>query len=164
MQITEHTLYADFRAFEAALTSESVREIKAAAERKYGSPYELTIDEFFGVMSGDFSLLGDATKPTVLQEYWAKRFVEFCDEFAKTCERLTIKDADDERMSAGCVPMTAQERMLTFTREYFGLPSFFEAGKRTIGEYLTARKDRYNAARMQKNFAEDQKRKLKQQR
>ena len=41
------------------------------------------------------------------------------------------------------------------------LPSFFAAGERTIGEYLTARKDRYNDAVMRKNYEAEQRRKMK---
>ena len=51
--------------------------------------------------------------------------------------------------------------MLVFVREYFGLPSFFEAGKRTIGEYLTARKDKYNEQRIRKNIEDKQRAQLK---
>ena len=46
-------------------------------------------------------------------------------------------------------------------RAYFGLHSFYEAGKRTMGEYLTARKDEYNKGMVQYNFEQAQKEKFK---
>ena len=164
MTITDKTLYEDFAPLEKVLTDGSVRELKASAERNYGNCYELTIDQFFGIANGDLSLLGDMQQPTVLQVYWQKRFAEFCTELTKACERLSIKEPNEAKISSGCVEMTALEGMLIFTREYFGLPSFFEAGKRTMGEYLTARKDKYNAARRQKNFEQIQREKLKTKR
>ena len=83
MKVDEHTLYSDFEVFEKCLTQESLQELKRAAEEKYGSMYNLTIDQFFGISNGDFSVLGDMTNPTVLQVYWQKRFSQFCDEFAR---------------------------------------------------------------------------------
>ena len=161
MIITDNTKYADFAPFEEVITQASIQDIKGAAERKFKNCYELTIDEFFGVCGGDYSLLGDLTEPTVLQVYWLKRFADFGDELAKACERLKIEPTPEQaQANNGCVPMTAQESMLCFTREYFGLPSFYAAGERTMGEYLTARKDKYNEARQRRNFEEIQKRKL----
>lgn len=161
MKVDENTLYSEFEVFEKCLTQESLQELKRAAEEKYGSMYNLTIDQFFGISNGDFSVLGDMTNPTVLQVYWQKRFEDFCVEFGHMCERLSIKDPSREYLHNGCVDISGLEGILIFTREYFGLPSFIAAGRRTMGEYITARKDKYNAARVQRNFEEEQKRKLK---
>lgn len=162
MIINERTKYKDFEQAEKYATQDSLQQIKGAAEKHFKNCYELTIDEFFGVLGGDYSLLGNLKNPTILQVYWLKRFKDFVDEFSKACERLTIQPTPDEQQCKnGCVKVTPQEAMLIFTREYFGLPSFYEAGKRTIGEYLTARKDRYNEARQHRNYEELQKRKLK---
>lgn len=164
MKIDGQTKYEDFQAIEAAMTEESKQEIKRASEAYYKSCYELTIDEFFGVVAGNYEILGDMSKPSVLQVYWLKRFTEFCEEFARACERLSIKDPEAEKYNAGCVKFEPQEGMLVFLREYFGLPSFYDAGKRTIGEYLTARKDRYNALVMRRNQEAEMKRKMKAKR
>ena len=145
MKIDGNTKYKDFQPLEAVITEESKKEIMRAAEEHYKSCYALTIDEFFGIIAGDYSLLGDMKEPSVLQVYWKKRFAEFSDEFAAACERLSMRDPESEKYAKGCIKLDPQESMLVFLREYFGLPSFFEAGKRTIGEYLTARKDKYNA-------------------
>ena len=162
MRITSNTLYRDFEVFEQAITQESMQDLKAAAERKFGNCYNLTIDEFFGVVGGNCSILGDGlNNPTVLQVYWLKRFKDFSEELLHICERLTIKDPSREHLQNGCVKLEPMESVLIFTRDYFGLPSFMEAGKRTMGEYITARKDKYNEARMQRNAEEETRRKLK---
>lgn len=165
MTITSQTKYADFADCEYALTDESKAEIMRAAEQQFKGCYDLTIDEFFGITDGNYELLGDLSDPSVLQVYWIKRFEQFCEEFAQACERMRIEPTTEEKAAqVGCLAMTPQESMLVFTREYFVLHSFFEAGQRTIGEYLTARKDRYNAQRTQRNYNEQQKKKLKNKR
>lgn len=161
MQITNNTPFAQFAPYDGILTPESVKELKDAAEAQYRNCYTLTIDEFFGIIGGDYSLLGDMSNPSVLQVYWLRRFADFCEEFAQVCGSLSIKDPAREHLQSGCVKLEPQEAMLIFTREYFNLPSFFEAGKRTLGEYLTARKDRFNDAVIRRNNEAEQKRKLK---
>ena len=86
----------------------------------------------------------------------------FLQEFARACEELTLPATEEQRSATqGTKAMTPLESMLVFTRDYFGLPSFFEAGKRTIGEYLTAKKASYNEALIQRNYQNIQMRKLK---
>lgn len=162
MQVSNKTPYAELQPYEELLAPESVQELKEAAEAQYRNCYTLTIDEFFGIINGDYSILGDMKMPSVLQVYWLKRFTDFCEEFARACNALSIKDPTQEYLHNGCAEMQPQEAMLIFTREYFGLPSFFEAGKRTLGEYLTARKDKFNEAVMHRNSEAEQKRRLKQ--
>lgn len=162
MIITSETKYADFAEYEEFVDEASKAEIKQQAERYFKPCHTLTLDEFWGIMRGDYSLIGDATEPTVLQIYWCKRFSDFCEEFAKECERMHIQPTPEETAAQnGTIPMEAQEAMLVFTREYFGLPSFFAAGERTIGEYLTARKDRYNQDRARRNYEAAQRAKMK---
>lgn len=161
MIVTASTKYKDFAEVEQYISDDEKAKLKAAAEKQFRNCYALTIDEFFGVTSGDYSLLGDTTDPTVLQVYWLRRFAEFCEEFTKACERLQLEPTPEQvQAQAGCVDMSPQESMLVFMRDYFGLPSFYAAGERTIGEYLTARKDKYNAAKVQRNYENMQRRKL----
>lgn len=162
MKITNKTKYADFEPLEQFITPEDVSNLKAAAELEYGNCYNLTIDQFWGVLSGNYELLGDLTNPTVYQYYWRKRFDEFAEEIGRACEQMTIHPTpDEEQCQIGTVKMQPMEAMLIFVRSYFGLPSFVEAGKRTMGEYMTARKDSYNKQRMQRNFEELQRKKFK---
>lgn len=173
MQIRLHSKYVEFAAFEQYATQESLQEIKAAAEREYGNCYGLTIDEFWGICNGDLSIIGidpvqvkdgkfDWAKLTIAQVYWKKRFDDFVQEIAGACKRMTIKPTpEEEQAQNGCVTIEPMEAMLIFVRNYFGLPSFADAGKRTMGEYITARKDDYNQKRVKRNWEEIQRRKLR---
>lgn len=166
MIITEKTPYKDYVQQERVASDETAAQIHAAACRYYKQYAELTLDEFWGLMQGDFSLLGDTTNPSVLQIYWQRGFEEFCKTLAKTLERLVVPEDPNKQAEIvrGCVDMSAQENMLVFVREYFGLHSFYAAGRRTIGEYITARKDEYNKAMARRNFESLQLKQLKTKR
>lgn len=153
MTVTSSTLYADFAQYESVLTEDAEKQITQAAEEYYKPCHMLTLDEFWGLVSGNFELLGikDEASTTVFQFYWIKRFKAFVDEFAKASEKLAIKDENANAIAQGCVNMQPQEHMLIFARDYFGLTSFAQAGHVTIGEYMLARKDRYNSYIMRKN-------------
>ena len=164
MIVTEHTKYVDFKDAELFLLPESIKQLKDAAEQKYGYCHRLTIDEFFAIVGGDLSHLGKLETPTVLQVYWKKRFEEFVQDFTKACERYTLSPTPDQQQATqGTEHMTPLETMLVFTRDYFGLPSFIDAGKRTMGEYITAKKARYNELLTQRNYQNIQMRKMKSQ-
>ena len=161
MVVTTETKYSELQPLENALTAETVEQFKAAAQRHFGAYAELTIDAFWGAVQGHYDALGDIDNPSVLQVYWVKGFQDFVQEFTKVCERLVIHDPEDENVTTGCVELKPQERMLTFVREYFGLPSFYDAGQRTIGEYILARKDSYNKQKQQQNMLKKQLRNMK---
>lgn len=176
MQIKLGARYSEFAPFEQFATQESLQELKQGAEQKYGGCYGLTIDQFWGICNGDLSIIGIDPKQvkegkfdwetlTVGQEYWKKRFDDFANEIANACKRMSIKPTPEQEQAAnGCVKIEPMEQMLIFVRSYFGLPSFTAAGERTMGEYITARKDDYNKKRMQRNWEEIQRRKLKKAR
>ncbi len=161
MRIDENTKYAPFALIENTISEDDKKRIMDAAEQKFGSCHMLSIDEFFGCIKGDFSHLGDLNDPTVFQAYWIKRFKDFCKEFSSVCERLAIHDPDMDGTDAGCVKIEPAESMLIFVREYFGLHSFADAGKVTIGEYVLARKDKYNSWKVRKNYERKQISKIK---
>ena len=167
MEVTSKTLYSEFAPFEQFATQESLQELKRAAEQLYGNCYGLTVDEFWGIVNGDFSYIGITpetreSEPTVYQVYWIKRFNDFTQEIANACKRMTIKATPEQEQAAnGCVKIEPMEQMLIFVRSYFGLPSFKAAGLITMGEYITARKDDYNQKRTQRNWEDIQRRKLK---
>ena len=163
MKVTADTKWAEFESVDPYITEETRKDLHKAAQdaiRRYG---ELTIDEFFGLVGGDLSILGMIEEPTVLQMYWMRGFEQFCKELTDATEKLKVpSDPNKEQVyQRGCVELSTQEHMLIFVRAYFGLPSFYEAGKRTMGEYLTARKDEYNKGMMQYNFEQAQKEKFK---
>ena len=162
MVVTSETKYADFRDVEQFIDEASKIELQKAAEKAYKVCTELTLDEFWGVINGDYSLLGDLDDPSVLQVYWLKRFGKFVDEFGEECKRTQLEPTADQRQaSTGTLPLSPVEAMLIFTRSYFGLHSFADCGHITIGEYLTARKDHYNDAVTQRNFQKMQHDKIK---
>lgn len=153
MKITSNTKYADFEYAELFIDDSERVKITQAAEQYFKPCSMLTLNEFIGLAEGNYELLGDLSDPSVLQVYWLKKYEAFCKEVRDLCTRLQIEPTEEQkRAQNGCLTTTPTENMLIFTRSYFGLPSFFAAGERTIGEYLTARKDEYNKARYNRNW------------
>lgn len=163
MRITERTKYSDFEPLESSVTAAGVEQIKQAAERLFGRCYDLTVDKFFGLIAGNYSLLGDLREPTVLQIYWLKRFSEdFLPAFQKAIERYRVQPNEREREAQnGTFDLSMQEGMLVFLRDYFGLMSFADAGKLTLGEYFLALKHRYNTDTVQRNYDRIMRREMK---
>lgn len=165
MNITAKTRYKDFAIYEPFVNDEQDKRLKEKAEEKFVNCYNLTLDEFWGVVNGNYELLGDTTNPTVLQVYWIKRFDEFVGELEQLHKRLVIKPTpEQERASVGCIKFRPMEAMLLFCRTYFGLRNFVEAGKITIGEYVLAAKDDYNKRRQDSNWNAIQREKFKERR
>ena len=139
--------------YEGVLTTKSEDELKRSAEQVFKPVHTLTINEFFGVVNGDYSVLGDMSDPTVLQVYWLKRFAEYVETFADICKRTRVEPTAEQQQAAkGCVQIEPAEGMLIFVRSYFGLHSFREAGEITMNEYVMARKDTYNNALIRRNM------------
>lgn len=163
MRITPETKYADFIDAERYISDDTKRAIEKAAEAYYKPCELLNINEFWGIINGNFEILGDITDPSVMQVYWKRRFDTFCKEFAKQCEALKVEQTPEQaKASAGCKPISPQENMLIFVRSYFGMHSFIEAAEKiTLAEYLTAKRDKYNEHRIQTNFLNQQKAKTK---
>lgn len=154
MRITENTKYSEILSIEKFFSAKTIKELKSAAEKQFGSMYDLEFATFYNCMNGDFSHLGELNDPTVLQVYWAKRFDDFSEEFAKTLSTLQIQPREDEKMaSAGLLRMEWGESMLVFLRRYFGLKSFREAEKITIGELLIAKRATYNEELFQRRLS-----------
>ena len=145
MRVTERTQYATVREYEKYFAPDFVKALQDAAERQFGAMYDLTFAEFHALANGDFSRLGDMSNPTVLQVYWAKRFSEFVDEFAKTLKKLQVKQTtDEEQAGADLLPVSWAEGLLVFLQKYFGLQSYKQAEQITLGELLIAKRAQYN--------------------
>lgn len=145
MRITERTLYATISPIEKYLRTETVKEIERAAENKYGAMYDLEFATFWACAGGDFSHLGDMRNPTVLQVYWVKRFNKFVEEITQSLKGLTLTPTDEERKaSEGLLNVAWGEGILVFLQQWFGLKSYKEAEKITIGELLIAKRAQYN--------------------
>lgn len=154
MRITENTKYIEILAVEKYFSKKTVEELKSAAEKQFGSMYDLEFATFYNCANGDFSHLGGLDNPTALQVYWIKRFGDFSEEFAKTLSTLQVQSSEDEkRASEGLLKVTWGESMLVFMQRYFGLKSFREAEKITIGELLIAKRATYNDELFQRRLA-----------
>lgn len=162
MRITERTKYTTLAPVEKYLTDKDIADIKKAAEVALGSMYDLDFATFWACAGGDFSHLGDLKDPTVLQVYWCKRFGDFVTEFAKALKELTPKPTPEEEQAAeGLLQVSFGEAMLVFMQQYFGLKSFKEAEKITIGELLIAKRAAFNHDRYQRSLTRIQTKRLK---
>lgn len=149
MQINAKGSYFDFVKFSRYISAEDLAEIGEKAAQAERDFYALEIGEFFECLQGDFSCVGvtkeTAEDLTTAQFFWCSKFPEFLEGFCKALKTLTPKaNAQAQKAASACLPMTLQESMLIFAREYFGLRSFDEAARVTLGDFLLAKKDNYN--------------------
>lgn len=145
MRIDKNTKYREFEQIEKYVPDSQKRAITNAAESLYGCMYDLEFGEFWNVANGDLSRLGSLEDPTVFQTYWLKRFEDFTKEFAETLNKLSIKQTTEEKRAAeGCLKVSWGESVLVFLQKFFGLKSFKEAEKITLGEILIAKRAQYN--------------------
>lgn len=145
MRITERTLYSTIQPIEKYFADSMQSEIMRAAEGKFGGMYDLEFATFWACAGGDFSHLGDMRNPTVLQVYWIKSFGEFVEEFAEQLKKLTIPQTSEEMQAGqGLLQVTCGESILVFLQQWFGLKSYKDAEKITIGELLIAKRAQYN--------------------
>jgi hypothetical protein len=138
------------------------RKVLMEQAAKIRDPYTLTLAEFFACCEGDFScVLKDQNNITTGEGLWLETFRDFVADFCKILERLVIPQTPEQKQaSANCLSVEWQEGMLVFVRAYFGLKSFAEAENVTIGDYLLAKKDDYNANIFQRNMAKIQTQKI----
>lgn len=140
--------YSDHEAECEVLTPESVQAVKNAACAMYVDYWNLTISQYFALTNGDFSVIELNGEPTIAQYYWMLGLEDFGDEFAKACKSVIVPKSlmrkFEEQARSACLKMTAQEAMLIFVRDYFGLRNFSEAGQITLMDYMIARRDTYN--------------------
>lgn len=157
MRITERTLYATIQPIEKYFADSMNDKIMRAAEGKFGCMYDLEFATFWACAGGDFSNLGDMRNPTVLQVYWVKRFNNFVEEFTQALKVLTLSPtADESRAGQGLLKVTWGEGILVFLQQWFGLKSYKEAEKITIGELLIAKRAQYNQDLFRRSLAQIQ--------
>ena len=145
MRIDKNTKYREFEPIEKYVPDSQKKAITNAAESVYGCMYDLEFGEFWNFANGDFSRLGNLEDPTVFQVYWLNRFDEFTKEFAETLNKLSVEQTTEEKRAAeGCLKISWGESVLVFLQKFFGLKSFKEAEKITLGELLIAKRAQYN--------------------
>lgn len=160
MKITAETLYTEIKPFEKYMSKQTVENLKRKAETKYGEMYDLEFGTFYACANGDFSHLGDVENPTALQYYWCLRFRDFMDEFANALLKLQPKQTQEEKEASSVLLKTDWgENILVFLQQWFGLKSYKEAERITIGEILIAKRAAYNLAVYQRKLAAIQRQK-----
>lgn len=162
MEITEATKYTEFEPVEKYVTEQTKKGLFESAEKMYGKMYDLEFGEFWECSHENFDeILGDMSEPTVLQVYWKKRFVMFVEEFAKQLKSMVLpQTAEEVRAAEGLLKVEWDEAILVFVCEYFGLHSFKEAERITMGEILIAKRATYNRDKFQRSLAKIQTAKL----
>lgn len=162
MQITEATKYAEFEPVEKYVTKKTAQGLFESAEEKFGKMYDLEFGTFWQCGNDNFAeVLGDMREPTVLQVYWKKRFEKFVEEFASTLKAMTLTQTAEEIQAAeGLLKISWDEAILVFVRDYFGLHSFKDAERITMGEILIAKRATYNREKFQRKLAKIQTAKL----
>lgn len=162
MRIDKNTKYREFEPIEKYVPDSQKKAITNAAESLYGCMYDLEFSEFWNVANGDLSRLGNLENPTVFQRYWLKRFEEFTKEFAETLNKLSVKQTSEEKRAAdGCLKISWGESVLVFLQKFFGLKSFKEAEKITLGEILIAKRAQYNDDLFARRMSQIQMQKIK---
>ena len=163
MQITEATKYTEFEPFEKYVTKKTEQGLFESAEEKFGKMYDLEFGTFWQCSNDNFEdVLGNMSEPTVLQVYWKKRFEKFVEEFAATLKAMTLTQTAEEIQAAeGLLKISWDEAILVFVRDYFGLHSFKDAERITMGEILIAKRATYNREKFQRKLAKIQTAKLR---
>ena len=162
MEITQDTLYTEFAPYEGYVSKEDMAKIDKAALDMYGNFTDMTIEKF--------AELTQLTPEKAMKEYdtvfkvrWLLQFKDFVEQFSKTISNFSLKPTPMEASASSvCFEVTMLESMLVFSRDYFGLKSFSEAAKTTLGDYLIARKADYNSKAFERRFSELQMQKVKQ--
>lgn len=162
MQVTPETSYVEFAPYEAYVSKEDMAKIDKAALDMYGNFTDMTIEKF--------AELTQLTPEKAMKEYdtvfkvrWLLQFKDFVEQFSKTVSNFSLKPTPMEASASSvCFEVTMLESMLVFSRDYFGLKSFSEAAKTTLGDYLIARKADYNSKAFERRFSELQMQKVKQ--
>lgn len=162
MRITDDTKYAEFEPVEKYVKPKAVQRIFESAEEKFGKMYDLEFGTFWQCSNDNFEeVLGDISEPTVLQVYWKKRFEKFVEEFAGALKAMTLTQTAEEIQAAeGLLKVSWDEAILVFVRDYFGLHSFKDAERITMGEILIAKRAVYNREKFQRKLAKIQTAKL----
>lgn len=148
-QITESTKIRDLSDFLAYLKDTTIRELKTAAERKYGDPWGITIGQMLDGLRGKFFVLENTALEdvTVIQHFWIVSYRDMMEQLCKTLEKLTPPCTPEAKQAqTACIDMSFDEGILIFLRSYFGLRTFDDAMNLHISDLLLARKDVYNRA------------------
>lgn len=159
MRITPETLYTkSFERNERYFRASDIEAIEHASEKYYGPICDLAFADYWAIANGDkdalFAVLGDMSRPTIFQTFWVRAFRKYTETFSDALKRFSIPQTLQEKTAAdSCAPVGFAEGILIFARSYFGLHSFREAERITMGEILIAKKAAYNDAIFRKKLS-----------
>lgn len=169
MKIDPNERYINRLVLLEKMDEESKQRLEEYAESVYGSPWALSLRDFFALSEGDLSYIGltkeQYLSANVCQYVWMKAFRECVEQVTNILKSLQVPQSpESQRASKACLKMGFKEATLVFTRRYFGLHNFTEAEKIPLGDFIVAKKDDFNGNIYQYKMSEIQKAKLKQRR
>lgn len=149
MKIDKYTLYKDFASVEMFAPASQLYALRDVAVRsKFGDAgfYSMSIGAFLNAaIYQNYDALYDCRGETVFDVYRVLAFAVWVEEFISVAEELTLKPTPKQIAAAsGCRPVTFEESVYFFMREYFGLQSFDAVADLPVSDYLLAKKDTYN--------------------
>lgn len=157
--VTDKTKFYEIAPFIEFLKESTTKELKRAAEAKYGDTWGITLGQFIEFSKGNFKSIGfDRERPdelTALQYFYIAAFKDMAEGFTKALEALRPPQTTEaEEAAKACKKMSFEESMLVFCRDYFGLHNFNDARSLQIADILLAKKDRYNHVAFEKARAD----------
>jgi len=156
MKVTNSTQWAEIEPFYSVLSDASIEALKERALKVHNIAegfYSLTIEEFIGITGGDLEKFDIKVDGTAYEQIFIDELKAFLTDYVEKLASYNIaQTADEQRASRSCVEVSMAEGLLIFTRQYFNLPSFSEAGKLTLADLLIAKKDAYNTAVFQREM------------
>lgn len=165
MQVNNNTRWEDVSPVYAILEDASLEGLKESALKRYGVDggfYGLTIEQLISITSGDLTAFNISGDGSAYEHIFLDELKNFLEKYLEILTSYSIKQtSDEERASKSCAEMTFAESLLIFTRGYFSLHSFTEAGKITLAELLIAKKDAYNTSVFQRMMNKIQQAKFK---
>lgn len=156
-------VYADILEYVSGKSRERlVRESVA-----HGGEFEaMRLGDFLHALNGDYSCIGlggaeEWGRMMVWQYFWLIGFKEYVETFTQALKQTTIKEtANETKAAAGLLPMSLEESVLTFCRDYFNLPNFDIDGLH-VWEFMLAKKAAYNKVLFQRNYDKIMSQKMK---
>lgn len=165
VKITASTKYNDVALFADQMAANETVKAEAWSHIFGHDFWSLTIDEFCDLSAGESERLARrAIYEGELTVYGYALLVDFKAKavaLGEAVERLSPPQNAAERAAAQAVKMTLFESMAFFARDFFGLKSFAEASRVTLGEWLMARKAKYTAVMLERALIREQTKNLK---
>lgn len=162
LKVDRHTKWADFAEWVPLLADGQEERIERAAildrypRDRFGNEgfLKMPIGELLLILSGDTTPLLTEEADTVFDRYRVAAFQRWVGKLIEDLARLTPPITPEaQAKTQGVLPSSFDESVYIFCRNYFSLPSFSAVEELSVGEYVMAKKDAYNAAIVDRNTA-----------